>query len=243
MLSFALTAKALEPGDVIINEVRFNSIGTGAESSEAVELLVVADKVNLNGLQISDRNEWNKETEEQCILNDLNQGFLTNVRSGTLLVIYAGKGEDKTTGADFTITLHVKSSLFCNASPTGKGFALHNQGDNLHLLHNGRQIDFVKYATQDRRKNLCGDPGSLKWEGGELGYIDISSTEITGFRFMGNTVEWNDHPAIWQTYSHVEDDNLGSPNGGRNTEWINLLRAESTFNQSASKELLPSDRP
>lgn len=244
LIAMAMAAKALQPGDVIINEVRFNPRGSDLAVFEAVEVLVVADKVNLNGLHITDRNFWDKESEEQCTINDMAQGFLTNVRSGTLVTIYAGKGQDDIDPNDFTLTFYVNSSIFCNAAPTGKAFSLYNHGDNIHLLHKRRQIDFVKYATPERSDGPCGDPGSLKWESGARGFIDISPEPKAGFRFIADSIELNDYPAAWRTYIGAEDDNLGKPNGGRNTEWINLLRAKTLYDQSASSDKpLPAERP
>lgn len=235
LLCSALVVRALGPGDVIFNEIRFNAKGSGDNHFEAVELLVAVEKANLNGLQISDRNIFYEQDEEQCTLNDLGQGFLQNVPAGTLIVVYDGKGTDDIDNSDFVLRFYVKSSLFCNAAPTGKGFALHNGADNLHLIQNGKQIDFLKYSTVERRNPLSGDPGNLKWEHGATGFIDITAEDV-GFRFMGDSPELNDFLVTWRTYPGSEDNNFGIPNGGRNTEWINLLRAKSTSGQSASSE-------
>ena len=226
---------ATGPGDIIINEIVFRPKGDD-ELSESVELLVVGDKVNANGLRISDRNEWDKETEDQCVLNDLGQGFLSSVRSGTLIVVCNGKGQDDIDASDFVIRLYVKSSLFCNASPTANAFRLHNRGDNIHLLMGTRQLDFVKFSESADRV-ATGDPGHAKWERGVNGFIDISTVpHHAGFRFMGDSPELNDYLVTWRVYSADENDNVGKPNGGRNTEWINLLRAKSTTTQSASSQ-------
>ncbi|MBA4148819.1 MAG: hypothetical protein H0X66_11955 [Verrucomicrobia bacterium] len=223
---------AIEPGDVIINEVYFDNYtkDRGTNHFEAVELLVVKDKINLNGLQISDRDIWTVPSEFQCILQDAGQGFLQSVRSGTLLVIYDGAGDDDTDGEDFTITLYARSSLFCNLAGRTNAFYLGNYGDNLHLMHNNKQVDFIKYRPNNRPER-GGDPGNLEWDKGFDGFIDVGlSGESTGFRFLGDKQELNAYPAAWQAYSesYFKSNNLGKPNGGRNTVWIEKLRQQSS---------------
>ncbi|MBA4148970.1 MAG: hypothetical protein H0X66_12710 [Verrucomicrobia bacterium] len=220
-------AHAAEPGEIIINEVYFNARGGSTNHVEAVELLVVADKVNLNGIQISDRDFWGAATEDQCTLQDLGQGFLNEVPSGTLVVIYNGFGADEIDSSNYVLRFWAKSSLFCNVSPTGNATQLGDHGDNLHLLQAGKQLDFVKFRASDRPGQGLGDPGNLGWEKGSNGYIDVGPyRENVGFRFLGDTAELNNYPAAWQVYSetYLKDNNLGKPNGGRNTAWIKSLR-------------------
>lgn len=219
---------AVEPGDVIINEVYFDNFtrDRGPKHFEAVELLVVADKCDLNGLLISDRDKWNVQTEFQGVLQDAGQGFLRSVRSGTLVVIYDGVGTDDTDPEDFTITLYADSSLFCNLGGRTNAFYLGNYGDNLHLLHNDKQIDFIKFRPNDREER-GGDPGNLEWDNGIDGFIDTGlMNESTGVRYLGDKPELNDFPVAWQRYNetYFESNNLGQPNGGRNTDWIENLR-------------------
>ncbi|MFN7138377.1 MAG: hypothetical protein ACK4UN_03455 [Limisphaerales bacterium] len=223
--------QALEPGDIIINEVYFNARGGTTNHVEAVELLVIADKANLNGLQISDRDFWGAPTEDQCTLNDLGQGFLSAVPSGTLLVIYNGHGQDDTNSSDHTLVFWAKSSLFCNISPTGNATQLGDHGDNLHLLQLGKQLDFVKFRASDRPGQGKGDPGKLHWENGSEGFIDVGPyRENVGFRFLGDKADLNDYSAAWMVYAetYLVTNNLGKPNGGRNTEWIETLRRPKT---------------
>ena len=220
---------AVQPGDVIINEVYFN---TKNETNilEAVELLVVKDKLDLNGLQITDRGVWNKATEDQCTLNDLGQGFLNEVSSGVIVVIYNGGGEDDTDASDFVLRFYAKSSLFCNVAPTTNAFRLNDRGDNLHLLHLGKQIDFLKYRAADFSKQGSGEPGSLNWQNGANGFIEIGKEdENCGFHFLGDKADLNDYPAAWQPYpeTYLEKNNLGKPSDGRNAEWVKQLRASS----------------
>ncbi len=224
------SATALEIGDVTINEVYFSPKGGGQGHHEAVELLVAKDKVDLNGITISDRDFWEKPTEDQCTLQDLGQGFLSSVRSGTLIVIYNGIGEDDTDPNDFVLRFYAKSSLYCNTAPTGNSFKFSNKGDNLHLFQFSKQLDFVKYRTSDLSTRGIADPGLLEWQGGASGYVDVALTgQSTGFRFLGNRADLNDYPAAWTPYSETykENNNLGKPNGGVNTEWIRLLREKS----------------
>src|SRR5688500_11979326 len=110
LFASACVLGAAEANDVIINEIYFNPKETWKDQSEAVELLVVKDGVNLNGLIVSDREVWNKRGEEQCLLQDMGQSFLTSVRSGTLIVISKGAGTDDTDPSDFVVRLFAKTS-------------------------------------------------------------------------------------------------------------------------------------
>ncbi|MFN7140949.1 MAG: hypothetical protein ACK4UN_16585 [Limisphaerales bacterium] len=222
--------QAIEPGDVIINEVYYHPRTVVTNHYEAVELLVVKDKVDLNGLQLSDRDVWNVPTEYQCTLQDAGKGFLKSVPSGTLIVIYDGKGDDDIDHSDFTLKLYARSSLYCNLGGRTNAFHLGNYGDNLHLMHVGKQVDFLKYRPNDRPER-GGDPGSLDWEKGFDGFIDVGlMNENVGFRFIGDKPYLNDFLATWMIYpeTYLESDNLGKPNGGRNTAWIEKLRESSS---------------
>lgn len=225
---------AVEPGDVIINEVYFDNFAKdlGTNHFDAVELLVVTDKSDLNGLLISDRDIWNVPSEFDGILQDAGQGFLRSVRSGTLVVIYDGTGTDDTDAADFTITLYSDSSLFCNLGGRTNMFLLGNPGDNLHVLHNDHQVDFIKYRPSNKAER-GGHPGKLGWDKGYDGFIDVGVLNASaGFRYMGDKAELNDYPVAWQPYSesYFITNNLGQPNGGRNTAWIEKLRQSSAKN-------------
>lgn len=217
-----------EPGEIIINEVYFNTSGGPANDFEAVELLVITNGIDLNGLQVSDRNTWFKSTEDQCTLSDLGQGFLAAVPSGTLVVLYNGTGKDDTNASDFVLRFYIKSSLFCNAAPTGNGFQLNDRGDNLHLTYERQQIDFLQFGSSDETMPPLGEPGGLQWDRSGKGYIDVAPfRHNTGFRFIGDTAEMNDFIATWRVYSEtvVEENNLGKPSPGRNAEWVKKLRA------------------
>ncbi len=222
---------AVEPNEVIINEVYFDEFNKdrGTNHFEAVELLVVTDSLDLNGLQVTDRDVWNVPTEFQCILQDAGQDFLRSVPSGTLLVIYNGQGEDDIDAKDFKLSFYAKSSLFCNVVGKTNAFYLGNYGDNVHLLHNENQVDYIKYRPNDKPAR-GGDAGKLEWEKGFDGFIDVGKmNDSTGFRYMGDKPEMNSYPATWQAYTetYIESNNLGLPNGGRNTKWIEKLRAGS----------------
>ncbi|MBA4149246.1 MAG: hypothetical protein H0X66_14120 [Verrucomicrobia bacterium] len=232
---FAL--RAANPGDVIINEIYFDAKkGLGKSHFEAVELLVVADKLNLNGLQVSDRPIWNVPKNDQCTLQDLGHGFLSAVPSGTLIVIYDGNGTDDTNANDFTLSFYARSSLYCNVAPTGNAFSFRKPGKSLHLLYLNGQVDFLKYRASNATHNGPADPGKLGWENGVKGYIDVGMIgENVGFRFLGNKADLNDFPAAWMAYSedYKKDNNLGKPNGGVNTVWIEALRAKASQAQTA----------
>ena len=226
-LSIVFVAHGVEPGDVIINEVRFYPKGQHELAVEAVELLVVKDNCDLNGLQLTDRNEYFRATEDQCTLNDLGRGFLKSVPSGTIIVISDGNGNDDTNASDFVMRFHAKSSLYCNIAPTGHAFQLNNQGDNLHILHESRQIDFVQYALNGRLGVSNGQPAGMKWEKEGAGAIEVSDEPLSvGFRFIGDSVELSDFIASWRPFTVEEDNNVGKPNGGRNSEWIKKLRSD-----------------
>ena len=221
---------ALEPNDVIINEVYFFPKGPiDPEHCETVELLVVADKVNLNGLQLSDRDIWKEPSESQVTVQDMGQGFLNSVRSGTLIVIYRREGIDDTDGSDFVIRLHARSSLFCNTAPSTNSFELSNHDDNLHLLHQGKQIDYVRYRASNPspKERSFAQPGALEWENGSQGFIPIGKLQDNvGIRFVGNKPELNNFPAAWVAYPepYIKRNNIGKPNGAANTVWIEQLR-------------------
>ncbi len=222
------TLRAFQPGDVIFNEVHFDSNKPADKGIlSAVELLVVADKADLNGLQVTDRPFWNVPKNDQCTLQDLGRGFLGTVRSGTLIVIYNGKGQDDTDGEDFVMTFYARSSLFCNVAPTKSAFDLAPVGRGIHLLHLGAQVDFVKYRASNAEHFAPAHPGKLKWEKGADGHIAIGKIgENMGVRFYGDKPDLNDFPIAWFPYSetHKKDNNLGLPNGRANTRWINALR-------------------
>ncbi len=230
LVSCVLSAQAVEPGDLIINEVYFNNRGMAKGHYQAVELLVVKDQADLNPLLISDRDFWQFEAEDQGILQDLGQGFLNSVPSGTLIVIYNGIGTDDTDAKDFVMRFYTKSSLFCNLAPTTNAFRFNPASDNVHLVQEKTQIDFVKFRSTDRARTGPSDPGALNWEKGNQGYVDVGITdENTGIKFVGDKPDMNDFLATWQTYpeTYLEQNNLGEPNGGRNTKWIESLRKKS----------------
>src|SRR5690606_14872380 len=128
-------------------------------------------------------------------------GFLSAVRSGTLIVIYNGSGQDDTNPADFVLKFYAKSSLFCNIAPTKNAFDLRKQGRALHLLHLARQVDFLKYRASDAKHFAPATPGLLHWEGGREGHVDVGKTgENTGIRFLGDKPDLNDFPAAWIAY-------------------------------------------
>ncbi len=229
LLLAVFSLSAVEPEEVIINEVYYWPKGPVVPGhNETVELLVVADQINVNGLQVSDRDVWDKATEGQCTLQDLGQGFLKSVRSGTLIVIHRGEGKDDTDGSDFVLRFYARSSRFCNTAPTTNSFELSNHDDNLHVLHHGKQVDFLKYrASNPKEERSHATSGSLGWDGGEERHIPIGKVQDnTGIRFLGNEPELNDYPASWLAYSepYLKDNNIGKPNGGANTVWIEGLR-------------------
>lgn len=232
--------RAVQPGDVIINELYFHPTkGAGKDHIQAVELLVVADKPNLNGLQVSDRPLWNVPKNGQCTVQDLGAGFLDAVPSGTLIVIYNGKGTDDTDVSDFTLSFYAQSSLYCNVAPEGRAFGFRNVGHSLHLLHFNKQVDFVKYRADDATHHAPSEPGKLSWENGAQGHVPIGKIgENVGIRFLGNKPDLNDFLAAWMPYA--EDvktaNNLGEPNGGRNTEWVKALRAKATKPTSSAQK-------
>ncbi len=227
LLGSALYGRAVAPGEVIINEVYFNLLESPEPNHfEAVELLVVKSGLDLNGLQISDRDIWNRQSEDQCTVQDLGQGFLGNLRPGTLIVLYNGIGTDDTNASDFVLRFYAQSSLFCNSAPHTNSFRIADSGDNLHLLHLGKQVDFLKYRTKTG-KLTSADPGELGWDGGVKATIDVGKEdENVGFRFLGDKPELNDYPAAWRPYTepYLETNNLGEPNGGKNSDWIEKLR-------------------
>lgn len=231
LMAIALSTQAVEPGDVVLNEVYFNLLESPEPNHfEAVELLVVQDNLDLNGLQVSDRDIWDRPAEDQCTLQDLGQGFLRGVKSGTLIVLFNGAGEDDTDSSDFLLRFFATSSLYCNVAPTTNAFRIADQGDNLHLLHSGRQVDFLRYLSKTSKRR-AGEPGTLTWHGGNDGFIEIGDIdENVGFRFHGDKPELNDYPAAWLPYSEptTKASNLGQPNGGRNTDWIEQLRKKKT---------------
>lgn len=227
----ASTLGAVQPGDVIINEVYFGAPREAEKDSlQVVELLVVTDGSNLNGLQVSDRPRWNVPDKGQCTLQDSGLGFLSAVGSGTLLVIYNGSGTDDTNAVDHLLIFYAQSSLFCNLAPTGEPFSFAKAGDGMHLLHLGKQVDFVKYRVTSAPSPGQADPGKLNWENGAKGHINIGNLgDNVGFRFLGNKPELNDYLATWMPYSeqYKTANNLGQPNGGVNTEWVKALRTDS----------------
>lgn len=223
---------AVQPYDVIINELYFPPLKPkGKGPLQAVELLVVKEGLNLNGLQVSDRMLWNVPAKDQCTLQDLGRGFLEKVPSGTLIVIYNGKGKDDTNADDFVLTFYAQSSLFCNVAPSGSAFHVRGVGNGFHLLHLNRQVDFVKFRASDATHKAPADPGKLNWENGVNGHVDVKETgQNLGIRFLGNKPDLNDYPAAWMPYSDKgrDLDTLGKPNGGLNTDWIEELRAKSS---------------
>ncbi len=232
VLGCIASASAIEPGDVIASEV-YLPVGKleGKERVQCIEFLVVKDKVDLNGMQLSTRPKWNIPTNDQCTLQDMGSGFLSSVPAGTLLVILNGKGKDDTNSSDFTLSFYAQSSVFCNVAPTGHAFRFGRPGMAFHLLHLNKQVDFVKYRASDATHSAPADPGTLGWENGVKGHIDFGKFGANvGFRFMGNKPDLNDFPAAWIPYPDAPENshNLGEPNGGLNTEWIMALRAKAS---------------
>ncbi len=211
------------PGDVIINEFYWHTTGGGKGHYEAVELLVANPGLDLNGLRITDADEWNAFKEHQCVLEDKGKGFLRNLPPGTLIVIYDGIGKDDVDPSDFLLEFYARSSGYCFV-PTGRAFAMDDRGDDLHLTFRlKRQVDFIKYRSSDYKNFGGGDPGGLPWKG----YIDVGRFRTNaGTRFMGASAPANDDPGLWESYDVIYpiENNLGKPNGGANTGWIMGLR-------------------
>ncbi len=142
-------------------------------------------------------------------------------------MLYNGVGVDDVDPKDFVLRFYANSSLFCNIAPTGHSFQLNDGGDSIHLIHSEKQIDFVKYRASDFPTLGAGNPGGLEWEAKSNGCVDVGiRVESTGIRFIGDKPDLNIYHATWQAFAETSlvDNNLGKPNGGRNTTWIENLR-------------------
>ena len=220
-ISFAALQK-----NVIINEFYWHTTGGGKDHYEAVELLVLKPNLDLNNLCLSDRNTFDKVSENVVTLNDNKQGFLKNLKPGTLIVIYNGEGKDDVDSSDYIIRLYSKSSPF--ATNAGKNsFSLNDKGDNLHIYKGKTQYHFIKYRSSDYPKEGDGRPGKIPWKGGKSNYINTGLFRLNaGTKFASNSYEKSLQPHYWESYSIIYPlkNNLGLSNGGENSKWIASLR-------------------
>jgi glycerophosphoryl diester phosphodiesterase len=230
LLLGAACATAARPGDVIINEFYWHTTGGGEGHFEGVELLVVNDKVDLNNVVITDRDTFDAPTgEDRAVLNDGGTGALAAIPKGTLVVVYGGAGKDDVDPSDGVIRLYAQSSKLCDARPTGYPFKLNDEGDNLHLFQvGGEQLDYLRYKASDKSPKGKPDAGAQKWGNGSAdAAIDVGAFRVNAdTRYTGDTADGNNDPASWVSTNKTTlvDDNLGKPNGGKNTEWIARLR-------------------
>ncbi|QQE13465.1 hypothetical protein JD969_08415 [Planctomycetota bacterium] len=221
------TASAKVNQGVIINEFYWHTTGGGDGHYEAVELLVIDPNQNLNDLSVSDRNTWNKVSENTVTINDNNKGFLQNLKPGTLIVIYNGKGTDDIDASDYKIHIYAQSSEYATLQNNKYAFKLNDKGDNLHLFTSNQQLHFIKFRSNEYPKEGDGHPGEISWRGGKNGFIDVGLYRLNaGTKFIGKGYGQSVQHSFWQSYSltYPVANNLGISNGDKNSEWIASLR-------------------
>ncbi len=205
LLAMLWTNQSTQAQSVIINEMSQGSDG----GKEWVELLIVDEGVDLRGWELGDNDDgvWHPIAEFSTHPN------LSNIASGTILVIYnsgdvdgtitAAGGEDTTFG-DKSVLLGVNNiSFVTDTGPWGgtSGAFANSDGDDAPALRNASD-EIIHDMAVTHPVATVSTPGTAKVK-----------------YFTGNTVAGVVEDSQW-TVTSSSSATPGEANGGENSNWV-----------------------
>ena len=205
LLAMLWTNQSTQAQSVIINETSQGSDG----GKEWVELLIVDEGVDLRGWELGDNDDgvWHPIAEFSSHPN------LSNIASGTILVIYnsgdvdgtitAAGGEDTTFG-DKSVLLGVNNiSFVTDTGPWGgtSGAFANSDGDDAPALRNASD-EIIHDMAVTHPVATVSTPGTAKVK-----------------YFTGNTVAGVVEDSQW-TVTSSSSATPGEANGGENSNWV-----------------------
>jgi Ca2+-binding RTX toxin-like protein len=211
-------------GDVIINEF---SQGND-NGKEWVEILVVKDKLNLQGVRLVDQNITGAGGLDLTLSGS---GF-SSLKAGTLIVLYNGGDPDTIIASDTTY------------SPTTGDYTLQissqNSGGNFAVTRtngwNNTNSSFSNTTNTDVPRLLNASDTD------ELHRFARTTTPNSGkaSAYLKNTVLGAANSAYWSSDISSALATPGLANGSDNTNWINRLRNDAPVLKTAGNPSLPT---
>jgi Domain of unknown function (DUF4347)/Calx-beta domain/RTX calcium-binding nonapeptide repeat (4 copies) len=204
-------------GDVIINEFSQGSDG----GKEWVEILVVRDNLNLQGVRLTD--DLTPPTGEKLDITLSGTGF-NSLRAGTLIVLYNGGDVDGTITPDLTYNPSVGDyTLQISSRNTSGTYAVtRNIAGSWNFttgaITNGSNTDLPRLINTSGTA-IYTFPKTTP-AGATLPSVPVNRASA----FLGGNVVDATNPARWSPDFPSPGANPGLPNGGDNTAWINSLR-------------------
>ena len=190
-------------GSVIINEYSADNDRNG---NDFIELLVIADNLDLRGLRLSD-NELVDGTlnngETVFVFGD--DAFLNNIPKGTTIALYTGVA-----GVTTDTTTSVANGDWKMILAPGTGFTISNDGLGGAIdpgFANSGEAFYLYLPGADGnsggKDNIWLDFVSFENDNGEapIGLVDLNLPSVAdNAYYLGNTAAGNDTAANWRTY-------------------------------------------
>ena len=232
-------------GDIIFNEYASDNNST---DNDFFELLVLAPALDLRGLRISDNelataNGAFNNGESVFVFG--NDAFLSNVKKGTVIVVWATTNVGVTTDtdpSDFKLSLANGTGVTSSVDGLGGSVntGLSTGGESLYLYLPGPD------GTSAGTDNIYLD--FISWEADNAvaptGLVDINFPSVgdNGY-FMGNTAAGADVAANWNIFdlaaAYVSDPKAtpGLPNPGQDLSGLLPISVSLSVSSNAATEL------
>ncbi len=221
--SFASVLNTPVAGDVIINE-----FSQGANNGkEWVEILVVKDNLNLQGVRLVDQNM----TGVGGLDITLSGSSFSSLEAGTLIVLYNGADPDTIITPDTTYDPATGDYVLQISSQNSSGnFAV--------TLTNGWSSTASAFANA----STTDVPRLLNASDTELHRFARTTTPNTGkaSAYLKNTALGATNSTYWSSDISSTGATPGLANGSDNTNWINRLRNNAPVLNTASNPILPT---
>jgi predicted outer membrane repeat protein len=204
-------------GDVIINEFSQGSDG----GKEWVEILVVKDNLNLQGVRLTDDPAT---TGDKLDITLSGAGF-NSLRAGTLIVLYNGGDVDGTITPDLTYNPSVGDyTLQISSRNTSGTYAVTR--NNIAAWNS--VTGAITNASNTDTPRLINASGTEIYRFPRTTPAGATTVPLVPVNraaaYLGNSAAGATNAANWSADFPSPGANPGLPNGGDNTAWINSLR-------------------